>query len=187
MGEHKRQLCPCGSGKHRKACCLAFPRGTRLELEESARRLSRAGRHAEAFEYLEERVALNPENPLIWNDLGNEYAAAGDFDNAISALKRGHEADPGHPLPLYNLGVHLLNRARELPIDKSSSMATEAVRFFRLSLALDPENAAAHHNIAMAYGILQDTHRAGIHLAEALRLQPALEGDLGRLVARSGT
>src|ERR1700736_2876689 len=182
MGQHKQHLCPCGSRKHKKACCQQLPRGTKVELEETARRLSKAGRHLEACEVLEQRAALSPDNPMIWNELGNEYAAAGQLENALAALKRGHEGCPDYPLPLYNLGKHLLDRCLELRSAGSAdelqihAMAADAIKYFKASLERDSENAACHHNLAIAYRVVEDLPGASAHMIESLRLDPATKG-----------
>ncbi len=180
MGERNRHLCPCGSGKRMKECCRSDARATKVRLEQTALRLAEEGKHAEAAKVLEERVALSPRNPMIWNDLGNAYAAAGELDKALAALKRAHEVDPEYPLPLYNLGLYTLERCRQLEADHASdadvrAMAEEAIEYFQASLARDPDNAACHQNIAIAYRIVKDAQRAGAHVVEALRLNPALE------------
>lgn len=180
MGQHRKQLCPCGSGKHRKACCHQLPRGSKVELEETAWRLSKAGRHDEACEVLEQRVALSPDNPMIWNDLGNEYAAAGQMHQALAALKRAHEVCPDYPLPLYNLGKYLLDRCLLLQNEGSGDMqqihgmATEAIEYFKSSLERDFENAACHHNLALAYGIVKNFSMATVHVMEARRINPVV-------------
>jgi tetratricopeptide (TPR) repeat protein len=173
-----------------KVCCRTLTRVTKSSLENMALQLSKEGRHSEACEMFEKRVALSPDNPMIWNDLGNEYAAAGQFEKAISALKRGHAAYPDYPLPLYNLGKHTLDRCQELQnagvADQAQvhTMASEAIRYFNACLERDPGNADCHRNIAIAYRMIRDTEAAGAHMMEALRLNPELrppaKGLLGR-------
>lgn len=188
MGEHKKHLCPCGSGKHLRACCAKPSSSTKLELEQTAWSLSKAGKHREACEVFERRVALSPDNPMIWNDLGNEYAAAGELDKALSALKRAHEVFPAYPLPLYNLGKYTLDRCQELQKElehddpsaqaRLQELAAEAIGYFNQSLERDPDNAACHQNIAIAYALAQDAEKAEVHTREALRLDPSLEAVL---------
>ncbi|HEY5380908.1 MAG TPA: tetratricopeptide repeat protein [Acidobacteriaceae bacterium] len=187
MGEHKKHLCPCGSGKHLRACCGRPSSNAKLELEETAWRLSKEGKHREACEVFERRVALSPDNPMIWNDLGNEYAAAGEMDKALAALKRAHEVFPAYPLPLYNLGKYTLDRCAELQQAGSSAkarlhdLAAEAIGYFKQSLERDPDNAACHQNLAIAYALTDDADKARAHTMEALRLDPSLKQPLRQL------
>ena len=195
MGEHKKHLCPCGSGKHLRACCGTPSSDAKLELEEEAWRLSKEGKHREACEVFERRVALSPDNPMIWNDLGNEYAAAGELDKALLALKRAHEVFPAYPLPLYNLGKYTLDRCQELQKElqndgpsaqaRLQELAAEAISYFKQSLELDPDNAACHQNIAIAYALAQDAEKARVHTMEALRLDPSLKQPLKQLTAKA--
>jgi tetratricopeptide (TPR) repeat protein len=191
MGENRKHLCPCGSGRRMKACCRTLQHATKLELEETALRLSKEGRHREAIEVFEKRLALSPNNPMIWNDLGNEYGAVGQFEEALVALKRGYAIDPKYPLPLYNLGVHTLAHCKELEkaglADKAKfhDMVLEAIGYFNAFLERDPDHADCHQSIATAYRMIHDTHRAGAHTLEALRLNPGLQMPAKGLLKRA--
>lgn len=190
MGERNKHLCPCGSGKRMKVCCRTPDKAAKVALEQAALRLAQAGDHVAACEALERRVALSPGNPLIWNDLGNEYAAAGRLDQAISSLKRALAVDSSFPLTHYNLGVHTLNRCLEAQKSgaaktETQEMAWEAISFFNTSLVKDPDNAACHRNLATAYGIVKDGQHARTHMLEALRLAPASERLPHRLIEKA--
>ena len=150
-------------------------RASKQELEEAAWALSREGRHVEACAFFERRAALSPENPMIWNDLGNEYAAAGQFQKAMLTLTRAHALAPEYPLPLYNLGKHALDRCQALRAEGAAkieidSLLVDAINWLNASLDRDPENADCHRNIAIAYGLIQDAESAGEHMMEAVRL-----------------
>jgi tetratricopeptide (TPR) repeat protein len=191
MGKRNEHLCPCGSGKRMKLCCRTPAKAAKVALEESALRLAQAGRHAEACQALEQRVALSPTNPMIWNDLGNEYAAAGQPEKAIAALKRARQVDPTFPLPLYNLGIHTLDRcvalqqSPEASTRQAEEMAWEAIGYFNASLVNDPDNAACHRNLARAYAIVKEGGKASAHAMEAIRLTPASERLPNRLLGKA--
>lgn len=177
MAERNQHLCPCGSGKRMKQCCRTPVKAGKIALEAEARRLSQSGQHAAACESLERRAALSPNNPMIWNDLGNQYAAAGQLDKAIAALKRALQADPNYPVPLYNLGVHTLARCAELHASgaataETEELAWEAIGYLNTSLAKDPDNAACHQSLVTAYGLVNQPGNARTHMVEALRLAP---------------
>lgn len=87
-----RQQCPCGSGKDMRRCCGAPSSQTKLELEASVRRLSEMGMHAEAAQVLSERARLSPQNPMVWNDLGVEYVAARQPEEARESFTRALRA-----------------------------------------------------------------------------------------------
>src|ERR1700743_2533433 len=113
MSKKIKQRCPCGSGKAFKLCCGAPSSEKKLELEKAARRFSAFGMHVEACEVLEQRASLSPENPLIWNDLGVQRAAAGQSSEAMIAFQRALEVFPEYPAALYNLGKLSFDRYLE--------------------------------------------------------------------------
>lgn len=182
MSKKVKQRCPCGSGKVLKQCCGKPSSEKKLELEKEARRFSAFGMHAEACEALEERASLSPENPLIWNDLGVQRAAAGQPDEALIAFKRALEAFPEYPAALYNLGKLSFDRCveeqrirgRQTQDDQIKGLATEAVKYLQASIAIDPSLACAHELLYRAFGVLGDRQKASSHLSQALRLNPGL-------------
>jgi predicted Zn-dependent protease len=184
MANKQKHLCPCGSGKRAKVCCrevsrnakLAMTPSIKLEMRRTVESLAKEGRHSEASEILEKLVALSPRNPLIWNDLGVQYEAAGQIDKAFTALKRGHAIDSTYPPTLYNLGKFTLDyfvRLHETgyATKDSHKMLVEAIRFLNAYLDRDPENADGHYNLALAYGLNQNEDRALVHAEIALKLK----------------
>jgi len=193
MGKNDKHLCPCGSGKRRKACCGEVPRGkmpamtrsTNLEMRRAVESLVEEGRHLEACDVLEKLAAVSPRNPLIWNDLGVQYEAAGDIDKALVALRRGHAVDSTYPPTLYNLGKFTLDRYTKLHKDGTLSeaemqeMLGEAIGFLNANLDRDPDNADGHYALALAYSLNRDEAMAVAHMTVALRLKESLEAPSG--------
>jgi tetratricopeptide (TPR) repeat protein len=161
-----------------RRCCGRPSSSAKINLEKSARILTEMGMHAEAAEVLVERAKLSPRNPMIWNDLGVEYMAAGQPDKATAAFTRAHKVFPEYPLPLYNLGRLAMGRCIEKQAERSSSsdtvrkFANEAVGFLIGSLERDPLLIPAHTLLSTAYEVLGNEVRAGMHRQEALRLEP---------------
>lgn len=186
MGRNKKHLCPCGSGKHLKSCCGKPSSSGKLELERMARQLSKTGMHKEACEALEKRLALSPDNPLIWNDLGAEYAAAGQSDKALLALKRAHAVCPTHPVPLYNLGKYTLESCLQVQRSQHSDrahvreLASEAIGYLTACLEREPDDAACHRQLAVAYRVVKDRKKAMAHMLEVTRLDQAMKSPLKR-------
>jgi predicted Zn-dependent protease len=138
--------------------------------------LANEGKHSEASEILEKLVAQSPRNPLIWNDLGVQYEAAGEIDKAFSALKRGHAIDSTFPPTLYNLGKFTLDQfislnEAGLATADTGRMLVEAIRLLNAYLNRDPENADGHYFLALAYGLNKDENRALVHAEMALKLK----------------
>jgi tetratricopeptide (TPR) repeat protein len=161
-----------------RRCCGRPSSSAKTNLERSARILTEIGMHAEAAEVLMERARLSPRNPLIWNDLGVEYMAAGQPDKAAAAFTRAHAVFPEYPLPLYNLGRLAMGRCIEKQAEESSSsdtvrkFANEAVGFLTGCLERDPLLIPAHSLLSTAYEVLGNEVQAGRHRQEASRLGP---------------
>lgn len=157
-----RQPCPCGSGKTMRRCCGMASSRRKLELEASARGLSDAGRHGEAARVLHERAMLSPQNPMIWNDLGVEHAAAGQPDEAHAAFRRALKALEDYPPSLYNLGRLAMERcaeerAKEHPSEETiGKLATEAIHWLGGNPADDPLRYPVHVALAAAYNAIGD-------------------------------
>jgi predicted Zn-dependent protease len=145
----------------------------KLAMRRAAEGLASEGKHREACEILEKLAACSPKNPLIWNDLGVRYEAAGEIDKAIAALKRGHAVDATYPPTLYNLGKFTLDRVLGLHEAglPSEGQLDEAIGFLNVNLDRDPENADAHFCLARAYDLKQDKAMAGAHRTVAMRLR----------------
>jgi tetratricopeptide (TPR) repeat protein len=195
MENKKKQLCSCGSGRRLRACCDEVKRRTepqgpgrnKLAMRKAAEELAQQGKHLEACEILERLAALSPHNPLIWNDLGVQYEAAGEIDKALTALRRGRAADPSYPPTLYNLGKFMLDRCMHLQRAGSPApaMLAEAVDLLNANLDRDPDNADAHHCLALAHGLNQNEPMARAHMTAATRLRAASTVPPGWQIAAS--
>ena len=143
--------------------------------------LVREGKPLEACALLERLALDSPRNPMIWNDLGVQYEAAGEIERAFAALRRAHQEDATFPPTLYNLGKFTLERYMSLqeagPVDEDHGRAllNEAIAFLNANLDQDRENVDAHHFIALAYGLLDNDTLATAHLAVAARLRGQLQ------------
>ena len=49
------------------------------------------------------RVEQTPRNAQAWNDLGEIFFETGSYDEAINALNKAIELEPGNGWPYYNL------------------------------------------------------------------------------------
>jgi tetratricopeptide (TPR) repeat protein len=172
-----------------KLCCggvaratkLSLTRSKKLEMRRKVEELDRAGQHLEACEILRQLLAVSPRNPLIFNDLGMQYEASGQIDQALDALRRGYLCDSTYPPILYNLGRFTLDRfirlrkAGELTHAEGQKLLEKAAKFLNANLDRDPDNADAHYNLALVYALGQDEHRAQVHMTVALRMKQDLE------------
>lgn len=121
--------------------------------------LSDAKRYYESRDALTKAAALAPDEPTIFNALGQTYTAIGDTSLAIENFKHAVEIDPDIFESINNLGSIYFNLG-----DYRS-----AERSFKSALALRPQGTDFHYNLGLCYS------RQG-RLAEAIpELEKALE------------
>lgn len=96
-------------------------------------------RFAEAVQVLEPLSRRDPDNPMVWTNLGAAYlgnpilAKDNDQQQAIAAFKKAIELNPAAPNVAYNLG--LIYRDRQ-EID-------QALHWFRRALQVNPNDRDA--------------------------------------------
>jgi tetratricopeptide (TPR) repeat protein len=101
-----------------------------------------------------------PNDPAVDQLLGDLHVRFGQWDEARWRYDRVLEAEPENVDALLNLGAYYFNR----------SNYGNAVSMFQQVAAIEPDNAAAHFNLSLAYSesYLFDEHREA--LLEARRL-----------------
>jgi tetratricopeptide (TPR) repeat protein len=143
--------------------------------------LQNLGRDAEAETFYRAALALAPDRPDSWANLGLAVLKSGRADEAIQCEREALRIDPDNVQALNNLGIamHTLNAL------------SEAQNHFRAVLRLDPDHANANLNLGVirqslghldeaealyrrARSLGVDEARAGNNLALAL-------AELGRL------
>lgn len=97
------------------------------------------GRHQEAIPVLEQALAHEPENEMVWTNLGAAHLGnpgrAGDEQQqkAIEAFERAIEINPHVPNVYYNLGL----------IHRERGEREQAMRRFRHAVQADPHDRDA--------------------------------------------
>ena len=100
-----------------------------------------SGKLSAAQVALEKAVALKPDDVFASVNLGNVYCRQGRFDDSIAVLNRVIPADPKNAVAHNYLAIAL---------GKKGDTA-EAEESFRASLAINPNYANAHFNLAVMY------------------------------------
>ena len=62
------------------------------------------GKHTDAIAELQAAIKLQPNNPDLYEGLGDEYRSLSQLDAAEAAYRKGLELGPANPVALYNLG-----------------------------------------------------------------------------------
>jgi tetratricopeptide (TPR) repeat protein len=130
----------------------------------------RQGDTTGALRWYEASRQSDSTNPDVWNNLGAVYEWRGDTLRAIQAYHRALALRPWAPDPKHNLaGVYFRMGVRDLKQGQDSL----AVQHLSACISLEP-SAAAHYNLAVAYGRLGQTAPALFHLDRALNYDPRL-------------
>ncbi|MCX6600578.1 MAG: tetratricopeptide repeat protein [bacterium] len=130
----------------------------------------RQGDTTGALVWYEAARSRDPFNPDVWNNLGAVYEWRGDTLRAIEAYHRALALQPWAPDPRHNLaGAYFRLGVRALKQGQDSL----AVQHLGACLNLEP-SAAAHYNLAVAYGRLGATSQALSQLERALTYDPRL-------------
>ena len=114
----------------------------------------------------EARLAQDPANAALHEELAVRLAGAGRMDEAVERLDEAIRLDPERATAHYNLATALVGRG-----ETGAAMAG-----YRRVLALDPNHARAHNNLG---GLLQSTGRhaeAAQHYRRAVRIDPTHGG-----------
>jgi serine/threonine protein kinase/tetratricopeptide (TPR) repeat protein len=100
-------------------------------------------RWEEAVRYYSAALALRPDHPAIFLNLGHALARKGDLDRAIRAFRSSIHLNATNPGAHCNLGLALLIQGKR----------DEAIAEFRKAIVIDPKYAVAHNNLG---GALKD-------------------------------
>jgi Flp pilus assembly protein TadD/predicted nucleic acid-binding Zn-ribbon protein len=100
-----------------------------------------SGKLSAAQVALEKAVALKPDDVFASVNLGNVYCRQGRFDDSIAILNRSLQADSKNPVANNFLAIALGKKGDTAKAEES----------FRASLAINPNYANAHFNLAVMY------------------------------------
>jgi tetratricopeptide (TPR) repeat protein len=142
---------------------------------------------------LDEALAIDSSYAPVYETRGAVYFAAGDYEKAREAYEIFVAIWPTNKDGYYALGNALWLIGKDSPEWKS--LLRSAVDYYEKSLAIDPDFAACHYNLASVYKIFEDVEKASYHYAKYIELEPGsdkskdivetLEGWLPRFAADS--
>jgi spermidine synthase len=113
--------------------------------------------HARAEQFVNYSLEL-ADTPQANSMLGELRAARGDESGAIEAWETALALDPKHFYSLLNLGKLYLTK-QDMP---------RAVPYLDRALAIEPDNARAHHLRGLAYQAMGDNTRAALEYRKTL-------------------
>jgi hypothetical protein len=109
-------------------------------------------------------AAERPQDPAVFNDLGNLLVMASRTADAEAAYRKAIELDPDKTTALFNLGL-LLQQRGEL---------REALQLYRRAVKVEPRHAWAHYQIGSLLDFWGQDARAVDAYARAFALDPQL-------------
>jgi tetratricopeptide (TPR) repeat protein len=111
-----------------------------------------AGRNDEAAQAYQQAIALKPDNPDYYNNLGNVLAKQDKIDDARAAYTKSAELDPTKAAVAWrNFGITLYN----------ANKLKEAVEPLKKATDLDPKSAQAWYLLAAALVGSMETKKEG--------------------------
>jgi protein O-GlcNAc transferase len=125
-----------------------------------------------ALAHLRQSIALKPDLLVAALDLGKTLHNIGRSDQAAAVLRAAMNANGGSADLHHFLGNVQLHRS-----------APEALASYRRALALDPNQAAVHSNMALALLELCDFSGAAVAARRALALDPQLHAARSNLLS----
>jgi hypothetical protein len=105
-----------------------------------------------------------PQDPAVWNDLGNLLLLQGQTAEAEAAYRRAVELDPKKVSALFNLGL----------LEQQQGNEAEAAKLFKRVLEVDPKHAWAHYQLGSLHERRGEKQRAIKEYSEAFALDPQL-------------
>ena len=146
----------------RKAC--EAPRAPAVYFSDFAEMLRQKGLLAEAEQAGRRAIALDPNAPGAWNNLGIVLQEALKLDESRLCLERALALEPNNPQTLNNLGNTLKRLGR----------AAEAEQRWRAALALKPDYAETYSNLSNLLNDQGEYDRAEAMARRAIELSARL-------------
>ena len=118
-------------------------------------------------------------NYLAHNNLGNDLAKQGRFDEAMAHYSEALRIKPDYAFAHNNLGHALANQGR----------VSEAIAHYSEALRIEPGYADAHNNLGIVLADQGKLDEAIAHYSEALRIKPDFadaHNNLGIALAKHG-
>jgi superkiller protein 3 len=116
----------------------------------------------EAAGYYRAALALRPDTPAAYNNLGNALQTKGQLDEAVAAYRQAITLNPKDAKAHNNLGNALADKGQR----------DEAIAAYRQAIELDPKLISAHNNLGTALGAKGQLDEAIKLHRQAITLEP---------------
>ena len=119
--------------------------------------------YVEAAEHFSRSLAIQPDDALAHNRLGNALWEVGQQDRAVTSVRRALELRPAFPEAHGNLGRFLVGQG---DVD-------EGIQHLRKAVELSPDFEVAHQFLANTYLKTNEVEQAAHHYGHAIRINQA--------------
>lgn len=160
MKSTRNELCPCGSGKKYKKCCLVKLAEPTASETGALVDLFHAGQHAELERRAQRLLERYPRSGFVWNMLGACLQVRNR--DALAAFEKAALYSPDDADAQSNLGLAFYAAGRY----------AESADHSRKALALRPDLAAAFNNLGNAQSALGEQALALANYKQAIALRP---------------
>lgn len=137
----------------------------------------------QGIEYLKKALALNPEHPQIYNNLGTAYLLTGAREKSLDSYKKAIKLNPNDSVAYYNIAsiyqiqnkhaqaADYFKKAYELDEQENylislalselkSGNVPDALKHYKTLAILHPEKDSFQYNLATCYELLKDYEHA---------------------------
>jgi tetratricopeptide (TPR) repeat protein len=118
-----------------------------------------------AVYHFKEVIRIDSTRPGAYINLGAAYDRLEQFDDALTALRRGIQLDPTRGEGYYNLGL----------VHKQLGQIDMAINAYREAVRLNPRLHDAHYNLANIFLDKGQINQAVVHYRSALEIRPKWE------------
>ncbi len=110
------------------------------------------------------RLAADPHNASLHNNLGNAYVLRNMMEEALVEFRTAADLNPRSPIPWNNIGT----------VHRETGDIRAVRAAFRRAIRLDPDYALAYYNLGTTYDDKGNYDKALEFYLEAVSLQPNL-------------
>lgn len=115
------------------------------------------GKHTEAIAEYQAAIHLQPDNPDLYEELGDQYRSTSQLEAAEDAYRKGLTLGPANPVALYNLGSAEVERGE----------SAQGVPLLQRALASYPGSPVAEYYLGRGLADLGENQQAAVWLNKA--------------------
>jgi len=123
--------------------------------------LASIGKRQEAIEPYQKALQLEPQNPIILNNLCGAYGNSGRYDEAVKSCQEAIQLKPDLAEAYNNLGWSYRQMGRY----------QDATQACKQAIRLQPDLATAHYNLGNVYAALKRYQEAADSYKQAIRIE----------------